>query len=413
MASTSTACRRTSPVSWTQTVAGPSGGACPAPRDTPRGRRRCSTPSRAPSTSGLGGSPPGRSPPRTGGDRPTRSATSWGSTNRCWCAGETSCTPRTCACASSGAATGGFPAGAFAAWTRPWRSLGTTPASPSPWRSTTAAGRRSSTPCGRWSPPVCRRRRSPRTAIAASGACAPVDAMLYHDRGVVLRTHKLGEADRIVTFLTRDNGKVRAVAKGVRKTKSRFGGRLEPPSHAQLLLYQGRELDIVSQAETIDHFRPVRDDLDRLGRAVSMLEAADQRPRGCEPNPRLYEMLVGALRALSDQDAPLVLAGFFLKVLALEGFRPQVEACVVCGDDGPLVSWAIEEGGLRCAAHRQGPALSPEAVDVLQHALGGRLGTALNETRGSVVSEVDHLVVRAVEHHLERRLRSVTALHRT
>jgi len=237
--------------------------------------------------------------------------------------------------------------------------------------------------------------------------------MLYHDRGVVLRTHKLGEADRIVTFLTRDNGKVRAVAKGVRKTKSRFGGRLEPPSHAQLLLYQGRELDIVSQAETIDHFRPVRDDLDRLGRAVSMLEAADQLALEREPNPRLYEMLVGALRALSDQDAPLVLSGFFLKVLALEGFRPQVEACVVCGDDGPLVSWAIEEGGLRCAAHRQGPALSPEAVDVLQHALGGRLATALNETRGPVVSEVDHLVVRAVEHHLERRLRSVTALHRT
>ena len=237
--------------------------------------------------------------------------------------------------------------------------------------------------------------------------------MLYHDRGVVLRTHKLGEADRIVTFLTRDNGKVRAVAKGVRKTKSRFGGRLEPPSHAQLLLYQGRELDIVSQAETIDHFRPVRDDLDRLGRAVSMLEAADQLALEREPNPRLYEMLVGALRALSDQDAPLVLAGFFLKVLALEGFRPQVEACVVCGDDGPLVSWAIEEGGLRCAAHRQGPALSAEAVDVLQHALGGRLGAALNETRGPVVSEVDHLVGRVVGHHLERRLRSVTALHRT
>jgi DNA repair protein RecO (recombination protein O) len=144
-----------------------------------------------------------------------------------------------------------------------------------------------------------------------------------------------------------------------------------------------------------------------------MLEAADQLALEREPNPRLYEMLVGALRALSDQDAPLVLAGFFLKVLALEGFRPQVEACVVCGGDGPLVSWAIEEGGLRCAAHRQGPALSAEAVDVLQHALGGRLGAALNETRGPVVSEVDHLVVRAVEHHLERRLRSVTALHRT
>ena len=235
---------------------------------------------------------------------------------------------------------------------------------------------------------------------------------LYHDRGVVLRTHKLGEADRIVVMLTRGHGKVRAVAKGVRKTKSRFGGRLEPPCHVELLLYEGRELDIVSQAETIDHFPTVRDDLDRLGRAVSMLEAADQLALERQPNAQLYDMLVGALRALAEQDAPLVLAGFFLKVLALEGFGPQVDACAVCGSPGPLVSWAIEEGGLRCGAHRQGPAVSPGAVEVLQLVLGGRLGSALNETRAPVVSEVDHLATRALEHQLERRLRSVTALHR-
>src|ERR687892_59616 len=177
---------------------------------------------------------------------------------------------------------------------------------------------------------------------------------LYHDRGVVLRTHKLGEADRIVTMLTRAHGKVRAVAKGVRKTKSRFGGRLEPPRHIDLLLYEGRELDIVSQAETIDHFRTVRDDLDRLGRAVTMLEAADQLSMERQPNGRLYDMLVGALRALASQDAPLVVAGFFLKVLALEGFGPQVEECAVCGSPGPLVSWAIEEGGLRGGGHPAG-----------------------------------------------------------
>ncbi len=235
---------------------------------------------------------------------------------------------------------------------------------------------------------------------------------LYRDRGVVLRTYKLGEADRIVVALTRGHGKVRAVAKGVRKTKSRFGGRLEPASHVDLLLYEGRgELDIVSQAETVDHFRPLRDDLDRLGRAVALLEGADQLALEREPNARLYEMLVGALRTLADRDAPLVVPGFFVKALALEGFRPQIEACVACGSDGPLVSWALEEGGLRCAAHRQGPAVSAEAVAVLQDMLGGRLGAALGETRGPVVSEVDHLVVRAFEHHLERRLRSVGALH--
>lgn len=236
---------------------------------------------------------------------------------------------------------------------------------------------------------------------------------LYRDRGVVLRTYKLGEADRIVVFLTRGHGKVRAVAKGVRKTKSRFGGRLEPASHVDLLFYEGRsDLDIVSQAETIDHFRALRDDLDRLGRAVSMLEAADQLALEREANAPLYDMLVGALRTLARQDAPLVVPGFFLKALALEGFRPQVDACVACHSEGPLVSWAVEEGGLRCSAHRLGPAISADAVRVLQDMLGGRLGTALNETRGPVVSEVDHLVVRVLEHHLERRLRSVGALHR-
>jgi DNA repair protein RecO (recombination protein O) len=236
---------------------------------------------------------------------------------------------------------------------------------------------------------------------------------LYHDQGVVLRTYKLGEADRIVTFLTLGHGKVRAVAKGVRKTKSRFGGRLEPASHVKLLFYEGRELDIVTQAETLDHFRALRDDLDRLGQAVSMLEACDQLSLEKEANGRLYEMLVRALRTLAAEDAPLVVPAFFLKVLALEGFRPHVEQCLVCGSDGPLVAWNFAEGGLCCSAHRQGQAVSPEAVAVLQDVLGGRLGTALNERRGPVVSEVDHLAIRALEHHLERRLRSVTALHRT
>ncbi len=235
---------------------------------------------------------------------------------------------------------------------------------------------------------------------------------LYHDQGVVLRTYKLGEADRIVTFLTRGRGKVRAVAKGVRKTKSRFGGRLEPTSHVRLLFYEGRELDIVTQAESIDTYRSIRDDLDRLGQAVSMLEACDQLAQEREANPRLYDMLVGALRTLSGEHAPLVVPAFFLKVLALEGFRPQVEGCVACGDPGPLVSWNLEDGGLCCTDHRQGVAVSPDAVAVLQDVLGGRLGTALNERRPPVVSEVDLLAIRAVEHHLERRLRSVSALHR-
>ena len=108
------------------------------------------------------------------------------------------------------------------------------------------------------------------------------------------------------------------MAKGVRKTKSRFGARLEPMSHVALQLYEGRELDIVTQAESIDHFRAIRDDLDRLTRAVAMLEAVDQLAQEREPNPRLYQMLLGALRTLGRDSRSARGAG-----VLLEGARPR------------------------------------------------------------------------------------------
>src|SRR4029079_8534951 len=115
-------------------------------------------------------------------------------------------------------------------------------------------------------------------SVASAGSTTRPSRMssLYRDEGVVLRTWKLGEADRIIVFLTRGHGKVRAVAKGVRKTKSKSGARLEPTTNVALQLYEGRELDIVTQAETIDYFRSIRDDLDRFSRASAMLEAVDQ-----------------------------------------------------------------------------------------------------------------------------------------
>jgi DNA repair protein RecO (recombination protein O) len=234
---------------------------------------------------------------------------------------------------------------------------------------------------------------------------------LYRDEGIVLRTHKLGEADRIVSVLTRSHGKVRAVAKGVRKTKSRFGARLEPPTHLQLQLYEGRgELHIVDQAETIDHFGAIRGDLDRLTRAVSMLEAADQLGLEGEPNAGLYQMLLGALRALAGHSGPLVLPAFFLKVLALEGFRPVVETCVECGAEQDLVAFDLESGGMRCVLHRAGFHVSADALVLLQDILGGRLGSALNVAPSPVTHEIDSLATRSMEHHLERRLRSVAIL---
>jgi len=236
---------------------------------------------------------------------------------------------------------------------------------------------------------------------------------LYRDEGVVLRTWKLGEADRIIVLYTLGRGKVRAVAKGVRKTKSRFGARLEPTSHVALQLYEGRELDIVTQAESIDHLGPLRSDLDRLTRATALLEAVDTIAQEGQADSRLFTMLVGALRTLAADDHPLVVPGFFLKLLAHEGFQPRVDACAVCEEEDDLVAFDLEEGGLLCRTHRKGLAVSPEAVELLRLMLGGRLREALGQPWSPAALEVEGLATRTLEHHLERRLRSVQLLPHT
>ena len=236
--------------------------------------------------------------------------------------------------------------------------------------------------------------------------------MLYRDQGVVLRTIRLGEADRIVTFVTQAHGKVRAVAKGVRKTKSRFGARVEPMSHVVVQFYEGRELDIVTQAETIDHFRAIRDDLDRMGKAQSLLEAVDQVAQEREPDPRLYSMLVGALRALADDDSPLVVPAFFWKLLSLEGAHPVLDRCAGCGAVDDLVAFDMVMGGVLCRSCRQGQAVSAEALALIRRILGGGLADVLREPASQATHEVDHLAGRAMESHLERKLRSLHVLDR-
>ena len=236
---------------------------------------------------------------------------------------------------------------------------------------------------------------------------------LYRDEAVVLRTWKLGEADRIVVLYTKGRGKLRAVAKGVRKTRSKFGGRLEPTGHVALQLYEGRELDIVTQAESLSALAPLRDDLDRLTRATALLEAVDTIAQDRQADSRLYAMLVGALRTLAERDHPLVVPAFFLKLLAHEGFQPRVDGCAVCDLEDPLVAFDVDEGGMLCAEHRRGSSVSPEAVAVLRLVLGGRLGEALNAAPDATTLEVETLATRALEHHLERRLRSVTLLPHT
>ena len=233
---------------------------------------------------------------------------------------------------------------------------------------------------------------------------------LYREVGIVLRTMRLGEADKIVTMVTQGRGKVRAVAKGVRKTKSRFGGRLEPLQHVSLQLYEGRSLDTITQVETIDHFRGIREDLDRLTQATTMLEVVDAVVQEGEQNPKLHQMLLGALRTLEAAPSPLVVPAFFWKLLAHEGYRPMLDACASCGSEAELVAFDLTEGGVLCRACARGTRLTPEALSLLRRILGGDLVTVLAEPPTQAGYEVEHLATRALEHHLERKMRSVGIL---
>ena len=233
---------------------------------------------------------------------------------------------------------------------------------------------------------------------------------IYRESGIVLRTMRLGEADNIVTIVTDGRGKVRAVAKGVRKTKSRFGGRLEPLSHIALQLYEGRSLDTITQVETLEQFRSIREDLDRLAQATTMLEAADALVQEGHEDRRLYQMLLGALRTLDATPSPLVVPAFFWKLLAHVGFRPLLDQCATCGATDDLVAFDLEEGGVLCRSCARGTRLTPDALVLLRRILGGDLVAVLNEPMTPAGHEVEHLATRALEHHLERRMRSVGIL---
>jgi DNA repair protein RecO (recombination protein O) len=234
---------------------------------------------------------------------------------------------------------------------------------------------------------------------------------LYRERGIVLRSIKLGELDRIVTFLTEGRGKVRAVAKGVRRPGSRFGARLEPTSNVALQLYEGRNLDVVTQVETLDANRPLREDYEAFTQAIAMLEAVDHVAQERQANVALYRMLAGALRTLASEPAPAVAAAFFWKLLSLEGVHPILDACASCGVDiAPFAAAAFDpgEGGVICpaCAGAAGAPVAPEVRSIVGRILGGRLNGVLAETPGPALREAEILALRALEYHLERRLRS-------
>lgn len=230
----------------------------------------------------------------------------------------------------------------------------------------------------------------------------------YNDVAIVLRSYKLGESDRIVVLLTKENGKVRAVAKGVRKMKSRFGSRLEPFNYVKVQIHRGRgELDFIVEVESISQFPLLRTTLGRLDDAFCLLEIVDLVTLDGRPKLRIFEMLSRALKLLETSDSPILVPAFSLKLLAQEGFKPELDLCVMCGDSTNLVSFDSEEGGMCCVKCGKGIKTSVETLELMREILGGKLSKALSSSNPKkVIEELDKLALGYLEHRFERPLKT-------
>lgn len=239
----------------------------------------------------------------------------------------------------------------------------------------------------------------------------------YRDEAVVLRTQKLGEADRIVTLLTRRHGRVRCVARGVRKTTSRIGARLEPFTHVDIQLYEGRSLDSVNQVESIDaHGATICADYPRWTAGQAMLETAERMtPEEREPAVQQYALLVAGLRAMAagEHDPGLILDSYLLRSLAVAGWSPSFANCVRCGDPGPHRAFSIQAGGVVCPSCRPPGSAVPAAdtLELLGALLSGDWPTA-DASQARPRREASGLVAAFLQWHLERGLRSLPLVDR-
>lgn len=250
---------------------------------------------------------------------------------------------------------------------------------------------------------------------------------LYRDEAVVLRVHKLGEADRIVTLLTRRHGRVRAVGKGVRRTSSRFGARLEPGSHIDVQLYSRlpdgqaapggrRGLDVVQQTESLDPFGArLAGDYARWTAASAICETAERLTEEGEPALRLYLLVVGALRALvaREHDAGLILDAFLVRAMANAGWEPALLECAKCSRPGPHAAFNVAAGGVVCDDCRPAGSARPQPATVaLMAALLGGDWAVADASEAAARRESSGLVAAHLQWHLERGLRSLPLVDR-
>jgi DNA repair protein RecO (recombination protein O) len=242
----------------------------------------------------------------------------------------------------------------------------------------------------------------------------------YRVDAIVLRRIDFGEADRVLVLFTRDRGKLPVVAKGVRRMSSRMAGHLELFTHSELMLAKGANLDVVTQAETRNAFRPLREELTRTSTAYYVAELVDALTEESLEQPELFDLLTATFRAIGTTDDPrLVAAHFTLRLLDVAGFRPVLMHCVACQADlapGRNGFSAFLGGALcpNCAPSE--PSSRPISTDVLKVLRNlqraGLPGTARFKVPDVVMREVERTLRDLVERHTERRLRTPDLLAR-
>ena len=240
---------------------------------------------------------------------------------------------------------------------------------------------------------------------------------LYRDEAVVIRTSQLGEADRIITLLTREHGRIRAVAKGVRRTKSKFGARLEPASIIDLQLHAGKTFDIITEAVSKENFGDeLSSDYQKWTIASAILETAERFTLNeYEPSKQQYLLAVGALRSLArDEHAPLlILDAFLLRSLAVGGYAPALESCFRCEKSGPHRFFSLAGGGSVCSDCRpsRSATVSSDALTLMGALLSGEWSVA-DDVEQKVQREASGVVAAYLQFHLERSLRSLPLVER-
>lgn len=235
---------------------------------------------------------------------------------------------------------------------------------------------------------------------------------IRHDQGIVLRSYPFGEADRVVVLLSPNRGKIRTVAKGIRKTKSRFGGRLEPFTHVDLVLYEGRNLDTITQVAVIEPFPHLRGDLDAVIAAGTMVEASDAVAQEEETSVRLFLLLQRGLRALeAGVRGSDLITSYLLKLADVVGVAPALGRCAACGRTDGLDRFSFSGGGVLCASCGADGSVRLR-TGLTQHlqllATTELAGLSGHDTELS--KEAMGVARRFVEYHLDRKLASLAVM---